>query len=284
MSPLDFFISPFEYSFMRNALCIVLIAGILAPITGFWALNRRMVYLMDAMSHSVLPGVILAAMFGVSYLSGGLIAALVLTIIVFYLTRKGRAPEDGAIGVGSQSLFALGIILASQSSEHRSFMHILFGNPFASNSSDIALMLITAVITLLLIISLQSKLIAATFDHEHAEAIGVKVIRIDLVLILALAATTVVGLSSVGVLMTVSLAVTPAVTMRVLQISFMKARYGAVLMGILAGTFGILLSYHLGIPVGPTVALLCLAILSISVLYMQARDAGILTNKKVISP
>jgi len=283
MNLYDIFIAPFDYSFMRNALIAVLIAGVLAPISGFWALNRRMVYLMDAMSHSVLPGVILATLWGFSYLYGGLLAALLLAAIVFFLAKRERAPEDGAIGVGAQTLFAAGVILASKSSDSRSFNHILFGNPFAIDSSAIALMFSTAIVAILLLGSMQSKLVASTFDHEHAEAIGVKVKWVDLVLILALACTTVVGLSSVGVLMTISLSVTPAVTMRVLKVSFMKARYGCVLVGGLSGLFGILFSYHFGVPAGPTVALTCTAILIASIFYIYAKTLFLSSKKREVT-
>lgn len=257
MNLYEFFISPFQYEFMRNALWVSIIAGVLAPVTGFWALNRRMVYLMDAMTHSVLPGVILAAIFGFSYLTGGLMAAVLLAFIVFLLTKSNKAPEDGAIGVGSQTLFASGVLLASQSTDSRSFAHILFGNPFSTTSNDIVFLGITALISISLIRLMQSQLIASTFDHEHATAVGVNVIRVDLVLTVALAATTVVGLSSVGTLMTISLGITPAITMRVLGICFMKARYGSVAIGVFCSASGILASFHTGIPAGPAVALIC---------------------------
>jgi len=269
------FVAPFEYNFMKNALLVILIAGVLAPITGFWALNRRMVYMMDAMSHSILPGVILSAMFGVSYLYGGLVSALALGLIVIVLSQRNRAPEDGAIGVASQVLFATGVLLASQNTDSRSFNHILFGNPFSAKASDITLMLITTLVAISLIAVLHRELVASTFDHEHARAIGVKVLRVDLLLILCIAATTVIGLSSVGVLMTISLGITPAVTMRILQVSFMKARYGAVMIGVFAGLSGILTSYHFGVPAGPAVALICAAILFISLIQKSLANSSL---------
>jgi len=271
MNLYEFFISPFQYEFMRNALFASLIAGVLAPVTGFWALNRRMVYLMDAMTHSVLPGVILAAIFGFSYLTGGLMAAMLLAFIVFFLTKSKKSPEDGAIGVGSQTLFASGVLLASQSTDSRSFSHILFGNPFSTTSNDIALLGVTALISISLIRFMQSQLIASTFDHEHATAVGVNVIRVDLVLTLALAATTVVGLSSVGTLMTISLGITPAITMRVLGISFMRARYGSVVIGVFCSASGILASFHTGIPAGPAVALICSLVLLLALFGSHIR-------------
>ncbi len=274
------FVAPFEYNFMKNALLVILIAGVLAPVTGFWALNRRMVYMMDAMSHSILPGVILSAMFGVSYLYGGLLSALALGLIVIVLSQRNRAPEDGAIGVASQLLFATGVLLASQSTDSRSFNHILFGNPFSAKASDITLMLITALVAISLITVLRRELVASTFDHEHAQAIGVKVLRVDLLLILCIAATTVIGLSSVGVLMTISLGITPAVTMRILQVPFMKARYGAVMIGVFAGLSGILTSYHFGVPAGPAVALICAAILFISLIQKSLANSGLIKEPR----
>jgi len=264
MMALNWFIEPFQYEFMRNALLISVIAGVVAPITGYWAVTRRMVYLTDAMSHSVLPGIILAAMAGISLMAGALLTALVLALIVTVMVVYGQSTEDGAVGAVSQALFALGIILSSRSSDSRSLTHILFGNALSASISETLTILAAGVVVVLIISFLKEQLIAVSFDRNHAAAIGVNVLRVDALLMLSLAGTTVIGLGSVGVLMTISLSVVPALATRILGLHMLKARYMAVGIGVSASIIGVFASYHLGIPVGPSVALSCTLLLGIS--------------------
>jgi ABC-type Mn2+/Zn2+ transport system permease subunit len=264
MMALNWFIEPFQYEFMRNALLISVIAGVVAPITGYWAVTRRVVYLTDAMSHSVLPGVVLASMAGISIMAGALLTALVLALIVTVMVVYGQSTEDGAVGVVSQALFALGIILSSRSSDSRSLTHILFGNALSASISETLTLLAGGVVVVLIISFLKEQLIAVSFDHNHAAAIGVNVLRVDALLMLSLAGTTVIGLGSVGVLMTISLSVVPAVATRILGLHMLEARYVAVGIGVSASIIGVFASYRLGIPVGPSVALSCTLLLGIS--------------------
>ena len=263
-------IEPFQYEFMRNALFISILAGTVAPLTGYWALSRRMVYLTDAMSHSVLPGVIIASMLGISILSGALVTALVLAILVSAMVRKGNSSEDGAVGVASQALFALGVVLASRSTDSKSLSHYLFGNPLSATYSDIFQLGLTALLIISLMLWAHPRLLAVAFDPEHASAIGVKVGRADAILILALAGTTVIGLGSVGVLMTISLSVGPAVITRIFSIDISRARFVAMGIGIFSSSVGVLFSYHLAIPVGPAVALTCSIMIAISFIVRSA--------------
>jgi ABC-type Mn2+/Zn2+ transport system permease subunit len=260
-------LEPFEYEFMRNALMISILAGVVAPLTGYWALTRRMVYLTDAMSHSVLPGVIIASIMGVSILIGALGTAIILALFVSLMVRKGKSSEDGAVGVASQALFALGVVLASRSTDSKSLSHYLFGNPLSATIEDIAAMALTAIGIVALMIWAHPILLATSFDPEHASAIGVKVTRADAILILALAGTTVIGLGSVGVLMTISLSVGPAVITRIFEIHISKARFVSMGVGVLSSIVGVIASYHLAIPVGPSVALTCSLLIALSFLF-----------------
>jgi ABC-type Mn2+/Zn2+ transport system permease subunit len=99
---------PFEYDFMVRAAVATIAVCIAAPACGVWALSRRLVYLTDAMSHGMLAGVAGAAIIGGSLLVGGLIAALAMALFISLLVVRARVPEDGAIGVVGQGLFALG--------------------------------------------------------------------------------------------------------------------------------------------------------------------------------
>jgi ABC-type Mn2+/Zn2+ transport system permease subunit len=278
MSLYSIFIEPFAYEFMRNALVISILAGTVAPLTGYWALSRRMVYLTDAMSHSVLPGVIIASLLGVSILSGALATAIILAILVSAMVRTGKSSEDGAVGVASQGLFALGVVLASRSTDSKSLSHYLFGNPLSATLSDIAKLGFTALSIIALMLWAHPRLVAVSFDPEHAAAVGVKVGKADAILILALAGTTVIGLGSVGVLMTISLSVGPAVITRIFTIHISRARFVSMGIGIFSSVVGVVISYHLAIPVGPSVALTCSFLIFISFIYKSVTSTPLFTK------
>jgi ABC-type Mn2+/Zn2+ transport system permease subunit len=128
---------PFEYDFMVRAAVATIAVCIAAPACGVWALSRRLVYLTDAMSHGMLAGVAGAAIIGGSLLVGGLIAALAMALFISLLVVRARVPEDGAIGVVGQGLFALGVIGVSLQSEPRALAHVLFGNPLTVSRFDV---------------------------------------------------------------------------------------------------------------------------------------------------
>jgi len=264
---------PFEYDFMVRAAVATIAVCIAAPACGVWALSRRLVYLTDAMSHGMLAGVAGAAIIGGSLLVGGLIAALAMALLISLLVVRARVPEDGAIGVVGQGLFALGVIGVSLQSEPRALAHVLFGNPLTVSRFDVIVDLALVVIVIGTLAVMKPALLATTFDAVHARTVGMRVGLIDSALLVVLSMTVVAGLVTVGVLMAVTLIVAPAVTARMLGRSLNAMFAIAVASGLMAGVVGLLLSYHAGMPTGPTVALLAVAQVGLAALWARPARA-----------
>jgi ABC-type Mn2+/Zn2+ transport system permease subunit len=246
---------PFDYEFMVRAAVATLAVCVAAPMCGIWALSRRLVYLTDAMSHGILAGVAGASIIGASLLLGGLIAAVTMALIVSVLVVRARIPEDGAIGVVGQGLFALGVIGVSLQSDPRALAHILFGNPLTVTGTDVAVDVALALLVALIVVALRPVLLATTFDAVHARTVGIHVGLVDATLLVVLSLTVVAGMVTVGVLMAVTLVIAPAVTARLLARSLHTMLLIAIGSGLLAGTAGLLVSYHAALPTGPTVAI-----------------------------
>lgn len=264
---------PFEYDFMVRAAVATIAVCIAAPACGVWALSRRLVYLTDAMSHGMLAGVAGAAIIGGSLLVGGLIAALAMALFISLLVVRARVPEDGAIGVVGQGLFALGVIGVSLQSEPRALAHVLFGNPLTVSRFDVIVDVALVVIVIGTLAVMKPALLATTFDAVHARTVGMRVGLIDSALLVVLSMTVVAGLVTVGVLMAVTLIVAPAVTARMLGRSLNAMFAIAVASGLMAGMVGLLLSYHAGLPTGPTVALLAVAQVGVAALWARPARA-----------
>jgi len=264
---------PFEYDFMVRAAVATIAVCIAAPACGVWALSRRLVYLTDAMSHGMLAGVAGAAIIGGSLLVGGLIAALAMALFISLLVVRARVPEDGAIGVVGQGLFALGVIGVSLQSEPRALAHVLFGNPLTVSRFDVIVDVAVVVIVIGTLAVMKPALLATTFDAVHARTVGMRVGLIDAALLVVLSMTVVAGLVTVGVLMAVTLIVAPAVTARMLGRSLNAMFAIAVASGLMAGVAGLLVSYHAGLPTGPTVALLAVVQVGAAALWAHPARA-----------
>jgi ABC-type Mn2+/Zn2+ transport system permease subunit len=264
---------PFAYDFMVRAAVATIAVCMAAPACGVWALSRRLVYLTDAMSHGMLAGVAGAAIIGGSLLVGGLIAALAMALFISLLVVRARVPEDGAIGVVGQGLFALGVIGVSLQSEPRALAHVLFGNPLTVSRFDVIVDVTLVVIVIGTLAAMKPALLATTFDAVHARTVGMRVGLIDSALLVVLSMTVVAGLVTVGVLMAVTLIVAPAVTARMLGRSLNAMFAIAVASGLMAGVAGLLLSYHAGLPTGPTVALLAVAQVGVAALWAHPARA-----------
>jgi ABC-type Mn2+/Zn2+ transport system permease subunit len=265
---------PFEYDFMVRAAVAAIAVCIAAPVCGVWALSRRLVYLTDAMSHGMLAGVAGAAIIGGRLLVGGLIAALAMALFISLLVVRARVPEDGAIGVVGQGLFALGVIGVSLQSEPRALAHVLFGNPLTVSRFDVIVDVAVVVIVIGTLAVMKPALLATTFDAVHARTVGMRVGLIDSALLVVLSMTVVAGLVTVGVLMAVTLIVAPAVTARMLGRSLNAMFAIAVASGLMAGVAGLLVSYHAGLPTGPTVALLAVVQVGVAALWAYPARAS----------
>ncbi|MGY4711302.1 metal ABC transporter permease [Mycolicibacterium sp. CBM1] len=270
MSWLDWVMEPFHYGFMQRAVLATLAVCVAAPMCGVWALSRRLVYLTDAMSHGMLAGVAGAAIVGGSLLVGGLVAAVTMALFISLLVVRARVPEDGAIGVVGQGLFAVGVIGVSLQKEPRALAHVLFGNPLTVTAADVVVDLVLAVLVVVVIAAMRPVLLATTFDSVHARTVGMRVGLIDSALLVVLALTVVTGLVTVGVLVAVTLLVAPAVTARLIGHS-LSAMFGiAVGCGVISGMIGLLVSYHIGLPAGPAVALAAVAQVGMAAVWARS--------------
>jgi len=259
---------------MQRALVSCLAIGVASPAIGVWAVSRRLVYLTDAMSHAILAGVAGAALLGVSLLIGGMAAGLLMALLVALLVIRIKVPEDSAIGVVGQGLFAVGVIGVGLLGDPRALSHVLFGNPLTVTATEAFVQVIMAAAIVTAAWLLGPLLGIATFDPLYARTVGVRVGLLDTGLIIVLAMVVVIGLSSVGVLMVITLITAPAVAARLLMGRLSAAVPLACGLGAGAALVGLVLSYHLALPTGPTIAIVAVAEVAIAAITSWARSAS----------
>jgi len=265
MSLINWFTEPYDSEFMQRALAAAVLVGIVAPVVGVWIVLRRLAYLGDAMSHSLLAGVAGAYLMGWSITGGALVAGLVMAGLVGALAAHPRLREDAVIGVVGTGLFALGVVLVSarRGSIQIDLEDFLLGQITTVNEADLLTNLLLAVAVVILVAWFFTDLRHATFDPMHAALSGIRVGPLGLGLLAVLAMSIVISLQTVGLLMSVSMLVNPAVTARLITTRVTTMTLAAVTSGITAAAVGLTASYHLSTPPGATVALVAVTMLSV---------------------
>lgn len=253
---LGWLLDPYNSMFMRRALAVAVLVGVLCPAVGVWVVLRRLAYLGDAISHATLSGVAAAYLLGVSIVAGALAAGLVMGLLVALLGARRTLGDDTAIGVVETILFALGLVLIGSSDRVRvDLSHFLLGQITTADASDLRINAILAVLTLGAAALLGRDLLSATFDPVHARQVGVPERGLRFVVTGMVSVSVVVSLQTVGLLMSVAMLVTPAAAARLCtrRVSTMTAT--AIAIGLFASVVGLTLSYHLASPPGATIAL-----------------------------
>lgn len=271
---MSWLLDPYQTGFMQRAALAALLVGVLAPIVGVWVVLRRLAYLGDAMSHGTLAGVAAAYLAGISITLGALAAGLVMGWVVTVFEGRRRLGQDSIIGVAETLMFALGVLLISQTDRIGvDITHFLFGQIVTIDRTDLVIAATLTALALLTVAVSFGDLRALTFDPIHAAQVGVPVARLRYVLMALISVTVVVSLDTVGLLLSVAMLVTPAAAARLVTDQVATMTLVAVMIGVGSCLGGLTLSYHLGTPPGPTIALIAVACFVLASLATRARSS-----------
>ena len=231
----------------------------------------------DAISHAVLPGIVIgylrAGLSGVLY--GAPAAGDLAASVIGLITRNRRVREDTAIGVILSGGFALGIVLISTLRSYSTALEeFLFGNILLVSVEDVQLTLVLGVVVLVVLFVFHRRFVLRAFDPDTAEALGLNGTLIDLVLLMALAVTVVVALRSIGNILVVALLITPAATARLLTDRVLPMMLIAASIGAVSGVVGIIVAYHLNVATGALIV--CVATAVFLVVLMLEPRRGVL--------
>jgi zinc transport system permease protein len=248
---------------LRAALAGLGVALAAAPL-GAFVVWRRMAYFGDATAHASILGVALALGFSISVFSGALVVALVMALTVSALTGRGYA-MDTLLGVMAHSALAFGLVAVSFISGVRiDLMAYLFGDILSVGKSDLAIIWSGAALVLALLAWRWQALLTATISPDLAYASGIDPKREQLVLSLSLALVVAVAIKVVGVLLIAAMLIIPAAAARPLAQTPERMALIAALIGMLSVLGGLLTSFRLDTPTGPTIVCIATALFALS--------------------
>ncbi|MDJ0520337.1 MAG: metal ABC transporter permease [Trichodesmium sp. MO_231.B1] len=275
---LETLLEPLQYSFMQRSLLVAVIVGIICAVVGSYLMVQRLALLGDAISHSVLPGLAVAFLIGANIFIGAFIAGVISTILINLIRTRSPIKEDAAMGIVFSAFFALGITLITiiQKDNKIDLNHFLFGNILGVTVGDVRDTLIIGVIVLLVVILLYKELLFYTFDPLGAQAVGLPVNLLNLGLMMLIGLTIVASLKAVGVVLVLSLLITPASTAYLLVKRLHQVMILGVGIGILSSISGMYISYFYNLPSGPAIVLVSFGLFILAFLFSPTQ--GILTH------
>jgi len=248
-------LEPITYSFVARGLAAGILAAIGCATLSAFVVWRGLAFAGDALAHSVLPGIVVAFVFGFSLFLGALIAALVAVVGIGLIARGSRLREDTAIGVTFSGLFALGILLLSRVASAQDLSHVLFGNILGVSRTDLILMAAVVVVVVAGVLIFFKELLVTSFDPAHSRAIGLAPDLTRYGLLAGLAVTTVVGAQTVGVVLVLALLVTPAASASLLSRKLSRIMGLSIVVAVASTIGGFYASYYLDFPSGPSIVL-----------------------------
>jgi ABC-type Mn2+/Zn2+ transport system permease subunit len=252
---LNFLVDPFEYAFFGRAMLAAVLVGALAGALGPFVVVRRLAYIGQGLSQSVLGGVGIALVLGAGLYPGAAVATAVAAFLI-HRARQVGVPADTAIGIVASTMFAAGVAIISANRDRSlNVTNLLFGNILGVSVGDLLLVGGVAVITGVVLAGRYKQLLAATHNPVVAAAHGVSVRRIERLFSVLLAVAVVTALQVLGVLLVAATLLLPAATASLLFRSFGRIVGASVAIGVLIGVAGLYFSFHANIASGPAIVL-----------------------------
>lgn len=234
---------PFQYDFMLRAFAIgALIAAVCAVLSCFLVL-RGWSLMGDAISHAVLPGIVLAYIAGLPLAVGAFGSGLFCAVATGWIKANSRIKEDTVMGVVFTGMFAVGLVIFSRTPSDLHLDHILFGNILGLTPARIAETAIVASLVLVVMLVMRRDLLLVSFDPTHAKALGMRVRGLTYLLLVLLSLTIVAAMQSVGVILVVAALITPGATALLLTKRFDRMLAIAVATSVFSAWAGIYVSF-----------------------------------------
>jgi len=222
---MDALLMPFQFGFMQNAFLLGAVIAVPAALLSAFLVLKGWALMGDAISHSVLPGIVLAYVVGLPLLLGAFIAGMFAALATGYLSENSRVKQDTVMGVVFSGMFALGVVLFVAIETDVHLDHVLFGNLLGVGRADLMTALAIGAPVALLVILKWKDLLFHAFDSVQAQTSGLRVKWLHYGLLAALSLTVVALLSSVGLVLAIGLLIAPG------AIAFlMTRRFGAMLL------------------------------------------------------
>lgn len=255
MTDLFWLLEPLEYGFIQRALLVAAVTAVTAGVLSCWLVLIGWSLMGDAVSHAVLPGVVVSYILGWPFAVGALVAALLAVSAVGTVGRRTTLKGDTTIGVVFTALFALGLVLVSATPAGTNLQEILFGNLLGIPHDSLVQVLVFGGVALVVMLVMRRSITAWAFDPEHARIVGMPVGLIRWTVMVCLALVVVASMQAVGVILVVAMLITPGATAYLLTRRIGRMMLIAPAVALVSSVAGIWVSFFTDVSTGGMIVL-----------------------------
>ena len=264
---IDFVMVPLSYGFMQRALVVAVLVGAVCSVLSCYLVLKGWSLMGDAISHAVLPGIVIAFVLGLPLAVGAFAAGLGCAVATGYLKENSRVKEDTVMGIVFSGMFGFGLVLFTKVETDQHLNHILFGNMLGVTARDLVETGIVAGGALLAVLVKRRDLLLYCFDPQHARAIGLPVRALHYGLLVLLSLTIVAALKAVGIILVVAMLIAPGAIAYLLSDRFEHMLAIAAAVAIGSSVVGTLVSFHIDGATGPCIVLIQMAVFVVAFLF-----------------
>jgi ABC-type Mn2+/Zn2+ transport system permease subunit len=271
---IDFVADPLGQELIRRALLEVLLISVAGGALGCWIVLYGVSYAAESLSHSMFPGLVIAALAGAPILVGGAPAIVLAALAIAVVGRVRGVGRDTAVAVVVTGLFGLGALLALSAESPPGVQGLLFGDILAPSDSDLILAAALALAVVVALRGVHWPLLAVAFDRTTSPSLGVSPTVADATVLALLAAAALVTVQGLGTLLAVAMLVGPAATARTFTRRLPAMMLASTLLGLASGIAGIYISFHAGLAAGASIAGCIVVAYLVAIAIVGARSAA----------
>jgi zinc transport system permease protein len=262
---------PFEwadFAFMRLALLAVLFIAPLLGALGTVVVANRMAFFSEAIGHAAFTGIALGVIFGLANPLWSMVGfALLLTLAITWVRRRGGLSSDTAIGLVMAFTVSVGIVILSKGGDFARYTNFLIGDMLGVTAGDVAALGVLAVVVLALFLFFFNRLLLASVSPALARSRARHPGAAELAFACLLAVVVTFSLPWIGILVINALLILPAAAARNLARSTAEFFGWAVAIAIVSGVVGLIVSFYASTATGATIVLAAMAVYLLTLVF-----------------
>ncbi|MBV1934463.1 MAG: metal ABC transporter permease [Parvibaculaceae bacterium] len=257
---MDILLQPFQFSFMNNAFVMMAIISVPTSLLSCYLVLKGWSLMGDAISHAVLPGIVLAYLLQIPLIIGAFCAGMVCALGTGFLSDNSRVKQDTVMGIVFSGMFGFGIVLYTKITTDVHLDHILFGNMLGIDANSMWTSGLIAVFVALVILGRRQDLLLYAFDPIQARVMGLPVGLLHYGLLTLISLTIVATLAAVGIVLSIGLLIAPGAIAFLLTKQFERMLLLSIVVTLFASFAGVYISFYIDSAPAPTIILVLTAI------------------------
>lgn len=273
-------LEPFGYPFMLQAMGLGALIAAVSALLSCYLVLKGWSLMGDAISHAVLPGIVLAYVVGAPLAVGAFAAGMLCAVSTGWINANSRVKEDTIMGIVFTGLFALGLVMMTQIETDLHLNHIILGSLLGIEHHSMIQVLVSCIVCLIIILAKRRDLMLLCFDPVQAKAVGLRTTFLYYLLLALLAATTVAALQAVGVILTVAMLITPGSFAFLLTDRFGRMMAIASAGAVFSAVMGVYISYFLNASPAGCIVMIQAMLFILAVLF--APRHGLIARRRLV--